>query len=101
MERLVLVLLLIGLKNWRDSFKPITTRSNRNHVITFDSHLKTALWIWDCLHLILGRRGEKEKHRENGQEMVGFYPEQTENDSLAEKERRGLRDARCRELSHR
>ena len=22
------------LKNWRDSFKPITKRSNRNHVIT-------------------------------------------------------------------
>ena len=33
------------LKNWRDSFKPITKRSNRNHVITFDSHLKTALII--------------------------------------------------------
>ena len=31
------------LKNWRDSFKPITKRSNRNHLITFDSHLKTAL----------------------------------------------------------
>ena len=31
------------LKNWRHSFKPITKRSNRNHVITFDSHLKTAL----------------------------------------------------------
>ena len=32
------------LKNWRDSFKPITKRNrNRNHVITFDSHLKTAL----------------------------------------------------------
>ena len=31
------------LKNWRDSFKPITKRSTRNHVITFDSHLKTAL----------------------------------------------------------
>ena len=33
------------LKSWRESFKPITTRSNRNHVITFDSHLKTALLI--------------------------------------------------------
>ena len=33
------------LKNWRESFKPITTRSNRNHVITFDGHLKTALFI--------------------------------------------------------
>ena len=31
------------LKNWRDSFKPVTKHSNRNHVITFDSHLKTAL----------------------------------------------------------
>ena len=31
------------LKNWRESFRPITKRSNRNHVITFDSHLKTAL----------------------------------------------------------
>ena len=30
-------------KNWRESFKPITKRSNRNHVITFDSHLKTDL----------------------------------------------------------
>ena len=32
------------LKNWRESFKPIIKRSNRNHVITFDSHLKTALF---------------------------------------------------------
>ena len=31
------------LKNWRESLSPITKRSNRNHVITFDSHLKTAL----------------------------------------------------------
>ena len=31
------------LKNWRESFKPITKRRNRNRVITFDSHLKTAL----------------------------------------------------------
>jgi len=31
------------LKKWRESFKPITKRSNRNHVITFDSHLKTTL----------------------------------------------------------
>ena len=33
------------LNNWRESFKPITRRSNRNHVITFDSHLKTATII--------------------------------------------------------
>ena len=32
------------LKNWRESFKPITKRSNRNYIITFDSHLKTALF---------------------------------------------------------
>ena len=31
------------LKNWRESFKPITMRSNHNYVITFDSNLKTAL----------------------------------------------------------
>ena len=31
------------LKNWRESFKPIAKRSNRNYIITFDSHLKTAL----------------------------------------------------------
>ena len=31
------------LKNWRESFKPITKCSNRNHVITFYSHLKTGV----------------------------------------------------------
>ena len=31
------------LKNWRESFKSITKRSNPNHVVSFDSHLKTAL----------------------------------------------------------
>ena len=31
------------LKNWRESFKPITKHSNRNQVFTFDSQLKTAL----------------------------------------------------------
>ena len=31
------------LKNWHKSFKPITKLSNRNHVITFASHLKTVL----------------------------------------------------------
>ena len=36
------------LKNWRESFKPITTRSNRNQLITFDSHLKTSL-LWFCV----------------------------------------------------
>ena len=36
------------LKNWRESSKPITKRSNRNHIITFDSHLKTALGNLVC-----------------------------------------------------
>ena len=31
------------LKNWRETFKPITKRSNHNRVITFVSHLKTVL----------------------------------------------------------
>ena len=31
------------LKNWREIFKPISKRSKGNRVITFDSHLKTAL----------------------------------------------------------
>ena len=37
------------LKNWRDSFKPITKRSNRSHVIAFDGHLKTTLFIYSNL----------------------------------------------------
>ena len=37
------------LKNWHKSFKPITKRSNRNHVITFDGHLKTALTCFVCV----------------------------------------------------
>ena len=32
------------LKNWRESLKPITKSSNRNHEITCDSHLTTALF---------------------------------------------------------
>ena len=30
------------LRNWRETFKPITKRSNRNHVITFDSHFENC-----------------------------------------------------------
>ena len=37
------------LKNWRESFKPITKFSNRNHVITFDSHLKIVITFDSCL----------------------------------------------------
>ena len=40
------------LKNWRESFKPITKRSNRNHVITFDSPLKTALSLPSWLSMV-------------------------------------------------
>ena len=39
------------LKNRRESFKPITKRSNRNDVITFDNHLKTAVYILHCKFL--------------------------------------------------
>ena len=52
------------LKNWRESSKPITKRSNRNHVITFDSHLKTAklrLCIrtcWSYLQCLKRPKGE-------------------------------------------
>ena len=31
------------LNNWREIFKPTIKRSNSNRVITFDSHLKSAL----------------------------------------------------------
>ena len=37
------------LKNWREFFEPITKHGNRDHVITFESHLKTAVnqvWYW-------------------------------------------------------
>ena len=41
------------LKNWRDPFEPITKRNNRNHVITFDSHLKTALYNIALLDILV------------------------------------------------
>ena len=40
------------LKNWCKSLKLITRRSNHNHVITFDSHLKTALTMSIGNHMI-------------------------------------------------
>ena len=45
-------LFLIGWQTGATFFKPITKRSNRNHVIAFDSHLKTALPIEDILHVL-------------------------------------------------
>ena len=44
------------LKNWHESFKPITKRSNRNHMITFDGHLKTALSFLGLLLYLVARR---------------------------------------------
>ena len=51
------------LKNSRESFKPITERSNRNHVITFDSHLKTAL-------LFIGNQSIAKKNGRNFTEII-------------------------------
>ena len=42
------------LKNWRESFKPINKRSYRNHVISFDIHLKTALTRLRLFRLVIG-----------------------------------------------
>ena len=44
------------LKNWRESFKPITKRSNRNRVITFDTNLKTALSKQIAVFCIIARK---------------------------------------------
>lgn len=33
------------LKDWRENFKPTTRRRSRNCVVTFKSHLKTALFV--------------------------------------------------------
>ena len=54
------------LKNWRESFTPITKRSNRNHVITFDSHLKTAP--------INSTPGKNCLNHLNGR-ILGFHPQ--------------------------
>ena len=43
MVRLGLILRLIGCKTGASLLSQSLKRSNRNHVITFDSHLKTAL----------------------------------------------------------
>ena len=51
------------LKNWRDSFKPITKRSNRNHVITFDGHLKTTLYKLDLRSQSLSNAIKKKLHK--------------------------------------
>ena len=51
------------LKNWRESFKSITKRSKHNHVITFDSHLKTALSI---------RLTAKWSHQDGPRKFLGF-----------------------------
>ena len=53
------------LKNWRESFKPITKRSNRSHVITFDSHLKTALLVRCCVQCWLIENLRRRQLRRN------------------------------------
>ena len=64
------------LKNWRESFEPITKRSNRNHVITFHSHLKTALLhltkVHDTIILLYNQLYHDLwlcAHKKNGQTM--------------------------------
>ena len=42
-----------GERGWRESFKPITKSGNRNRVITFDSHLKTALYTFISIRTYL------------------------------------------------
>ena len=37
------------LNNWRETFRPISKRSNRNQIITFDSRLNTALENEFCI----------------------------------------------------
>ena len=39
------------LKNWLESSKPIIRRSNRSRVITFNSHLKTALSLYIFINI--------------------------------------------------
>ena len=62
------------LKNWRDSLKPITKRSNRNHVITFDSHLKTALSTrYQCCLYIAKTIMINRKGRDNTMLFPNFF----------------------------
>jgi len=49
------------LKIWRESFKPITKRSDRNHVISFDSHLKTTLLTWRSGGMLLEEHGNNQR----------------------------------------
>ena len=60
------------LKNWRESFKPITKRSNRNHVITFDSHFKTALNHRNQLHSWMGRLSSQKSEALSNPTTVKF-----------------------------
>ena len=47
------------LKNWHESFKPITKRSNRSHVISFNSYLNTALVFYvSCKYFNVEDRGD-------------------------------------------
>ena len=49
----------LWLVNWREFFKPITERSNRDRLITFYSHLKIALFYNFCFLFCKTTRQEK------------------------------------------
>ena len=55
------------LKNWHEAFEPTTKRNNRNHVITLDSHLKTALLV--NYHFLFFRVEENSRNSVRGIEM--------------------------------
>ena len=99
------------LKNWRDSFKPITRRSNRNHVITFDGHLKLTTLLQPIttgtkstmnqsqfLAIICSSREAREKSRVHG--AIGFASHWLKNwrDSFKPYERNVIYEVRCFEI---
>jgi len=52
------------LKNWRESFKPISKCSNRNCIITLDSRLKSALKHQENTVKLVSLGNTKRKPRE-------------------------------------
>ena len=61
------------LKNCCDSFKPITKRSNRNHVNTFDSHLKTALITYLIYQMVSTTTSTTTSTSSPGSLALGLY----------------------------
>ena len=68
-----------SVKNWRESFMPITKRSDRNHVISFGSHLKTALYrAGSSADRLLGTTRSIMQHSfrsflNNGESIIGKF----------------------------